>query len=330
MQPKEPKAIDTMRHSLAHIMATAITTIWPGTKLGIGPVVENGFYYDIDIDGVTISTDDFKQIEKEMRRIISENQSFVRSEKSIDEALSWAKSTKQPYKEELLNDLRRSGTTIAKDLDADEIGTIAEGDSAVEKVSFYTNGNFTDLCRGPHVNDTGKVGAFKLMRVAGAYWRGKETNPQMQRVYGVAFETEKELRQYLNLLEEAKKRDHRKLGQELDLFVFSPIIGSGLPMFTPRGTILRQEIERFAESFRLNRGYQKVWIPHIAKVDIYKTSGHFEKFPELLRFNSSESGDELALKPVNCPHHTQIYASKPRSYRGEESGIYFLGIQFGA
>lgn len=315
MQPKEPKAIDTMRHSLAHIMATAITTIWPGTKLGIGPVVENGFYYDIDIDGVTISTDDFKQIEKEMRRIISENQSFVRSEKSIDEALSWAKSTKQPYKEELLNDLRRSGTTIAKDLDADEIGTIAEGDSAVEKVSFYTNGNFTDLCRGPHVNDTGKVGAFKLMRVAGAYWRGKETNPQMQRVYGVAFETEKELRQYLNLLEEAKKRDHRKLGQELDLFVFSPIIGSGLPMFTPRGTILRQEIERFAESFRLNRGYQKVWIPHIAKIDTYKTSGHFEKFPELLRFNSSESGDELALKPVNCPHHTQIYASKPRSYR---------------
>lgn len=312
---KDLDNIYAMRHSLAHIMATAVTTLWPEARLGVGPVVENGFYYDIDIPGVTISTEDFKQIEKEMRKVIAQKQEFIKIDKSIDEALDWAKTAKQPYKTELLNDLKRSGTTIARDLDKEELGTIAEGDSAVDEVSFYTNGEFTDLCRGPHVESTDKVGAFKLMRVAGAYWRGKEENPQMQRLYGVAFETEQELKDYLKMLEEAKKRDHRKLGKELDLFVFSPIIGAGLPMFTPKGAILRQEIERFAESFRLNRGYQKVWIPHIAKIDTYKTSGHFEKFPELLRFNSSESGDELALKPVNCPHHTQIYASKPRSYR---------------
>ncbi|MEO8862958.1 MAG: threonine--tRNA ligase [Candidatus Saccharimonadales bacterium] len=307
--------LHAMRHSLAHIMATAITTLWPETKLGVGPVVENGFYYDIDLGDTKISEDDFKQIETEMRKIISENQPFERSELPIDEAIQWAEKAGQTYKNELLNDLKRAGTTVAKDLDKDELGTITEGDSAVESVSFYRNGSFIDLCRGPHVESTGKVGAFKLMRVAGAYWRGKETNPQMQRLYGVAFATEKELRQYLHMLEEAKKRDHRKLGAELDLFVISPLIGAGLPLFTPRGTILRDELDKFAQSFRLNRGYQKVWIPHIAKLDTYKTSGHYEKFPELLKFTSTESGDELALKPVNCPHHTQIYASKPRSYK---------------
>lgn len=304
-----------MRHSLAHIMATAISKRWPDAKFGVGPVVENGFYYDVDLGDKKISEEDFATLEEEMKAVIKADYTFEKSELEIDKAIKWAKDSNQPYKQELLNDLKRSGTTIAKDIDSEELGIEAGDQSEVDKVSFYKNGPFTDLCRGPHAESTGKVGAFKLMRVSGAYWRGKETNPQMQRVYGVAFETEKELRQYLNMLEEAKKRDHRKLGQELDLFVFSPIIGSGLPMFTPKGTILRQEIERFAESFRLNRGYQKVWIPHIAKIDTYKTSGHFEKFPELLRFNSSESGDELALKPVNCPHHTQIYASKPRSYR---------------
>ena len=304
-----------MRHSLAHIMATAISKRWPDAKFGVGPVVENGFYYDVDLGDKKISEEDFATLEEEMKAVIKADYTFEKSELEIDKAIKWAKDSNQPYKQELLNDLKRSGTTVAKDIDSEELGIEAGDQSEVDKVSFYKNGPFTDLCRGPHAESTGKVGAFKLMRVSGAYWRGKETNPQMQRVYGVAFETEKELRQYLNMLEEAKKRDHRKLGQELDLFVFSPIIGSGLPMFTPKGTILRQEIERFAESFRLNRGYQKVWIPHIAKIDTYKTSGHFEKFPELLRFNSSESGDELALKPVNCPHHTQIYASKPRSYR---------------
>lgn len=315
MQPKEPKAIDTMRHSLAHIMATAITTIWPGTKLGIGPVVENGFYYDIDIDGVTISTDDFKQIEKEMRRIISENQSFVRSEKSIDEALSWAKSTKQPYKEELLNDLRRSGTTIAKDLNAEEIGTITEADSAVEKVSFYTNGSFTDLCRGPHVNDTGKVGAFKLMRVAGAYWRGKETNPQMQRVYGVAFETEKELRRHLNLLEEAKKRDHRKLGQELDLFYFHNT-APGMPYWLPNGVALYNELVNFWRYEHSKRGYMEIVSPLINKKELYQTSGHFDHYwEEMFTTEETDEGELYGLKAMNCPNAMIIFGRKQHSYR---------------
>ncbi len=305
-----------MRHSLAHITAAAVQHLWPEAKFGVGPVVKDGFYYDIDIPNVTISTDDFDKIEAEMRKIIEEKQAFERSEKHVDEAINWAKEVKQPYKEELLNDLKRSGTTVAKDLNADELGTIAEGDGAIENVSFYTNGDFTDLCRGPHVEDTGKVGAFKLSRVAGAYWRGKETNPQIQRLYGVAFETPKDLRKYLEMQEEAKKRDHRKLGVDLDLFVFSELVGSGLPMFTPRGTVLREEIENFSNELRQNRGFQKVSIPHITKKELYEKSGHWDKFgDELFLVKSQETKDELVLKPMNCPHHTQIYASKPRSYR---------------
>ena len=307
--------LHAMRHSLAHITASAVQQLWPEAKFGVGPVVENGFYYDIDLGDTTISHDDFGKIEKKMRGIIAQNQTFKRTEKPIDEAIVWAKGAGQPYKEELLNDLKRAGTTIAKDLDADELGTITEGDAQVENVSFYSNGPFTDLCRGPHVESTGKVGAFKLMRIAGAYWRGKEGNPQIQRLYGVAFETQEELDHYLHMLEEAKARDHRKLGRELDLFSSSQLIGAGLPLFSPRGTVLRDKIEQLAQSYRLERGYARVWIPHIAKIDTYKTSGHFEKFPELLRFTSSESGDELALKPVNCPHHTQIFAAEPRSYK---------------
>lgn len=304
-----------MRHSLAHIMAQSVQHIWPEARFGVGPVVEHGFYYDIDLGSSQISEEDFKRIEKEMRTIINKNYEFVRSEKQIDEAIGWSRDTKQPYKEELLNDLKRAGTTLASDLDAAEMGTITDGDAVLDKVSFYTDGDFTDLCRGPHVDSTGKVGAFKLMRVAGAYWRGKETNPQMQRLYGVAFETEEDLAAHLNMLEEAKKRDHRNLGKELDIFTSSQLIGAGLPLFTPRGTVLREKLNDLAQSYRSKHGYQKVWIPTIAKLDTYKVSGHFEKFPELLRFVSSESGDELALKPVNCPHHSQIYAGRPRSYR---------------
>lgn len=305
-----------MRHSLAHIMATAVTTLWPEAKLGVGPVVENGFYYDIDIPGVTISTDDFKKIEEQMRKVINANQPFERSEKSIDEGIAWAEQAKQPYKVELLNDLKRSGTTLAKDLDADELGTIAEGDSAVDTVSFYTNGEFTDLCRGPHVESTGKVGAFKLMRVAGAYWRGKEGNPQMQRLYGVAFSTKEELNNYLQMLEEAKKRDHRKLGKELDLFTFSDLVGAGLPLFTDRGTVLREELSRFTQEIRENTGFKRVWTPVIAKTDLYKASGHWDKFgDELFLVKSQETSDEFVLRPMNCPHHVQLYASQPRSYR---------------
>jgi threonyl-tRNA synthetase len=307
--------LHAMRHSLAHITASAVKRIWPSAKFGIGPVVENGFYYDIDLGSEVISETSFGKIEKTMRRIISEGQDFERSTMSIDQAIEWAKENGQPYKEELLNDLKRSGTTVAKDLDADEMGTISNGDSAVSEVSFYRNGDFTDLCRGPHVTNTKEVGAFKLLRVAGAYWRGDEKNPQMQRLYGVAFPTQGELDVYLERLEQAKQRDHRKLGKELDIYTSSNLIGAGLPLFTPRGTILRDKINELAQSYRLKHGYEKVWIPHIAKLDTYKTSGHFEKFPELLRFTSMESGDELALKPVNCPHHTQIFAGRPRSYK---------------
>ena len=307
--------LHAMRHSLAHITAAAVQRLWPEAKFGVGPVVDNGFYYDIDLGEIKISEANFGKIEKEMRGIINYGDDFERFEMPIDQAIDWAKQNNQPYKEELLNDLKRAGTTVAKDLDVSELGLATDGEAAVENVSFYKNGNFVDLCRGPHVHNTKDVGAFKLLRVAGAYWRGNEKNPQMQRLYGVAFATQEELDQYLENLELAKQRDHRRLGEELDLFTGSQLIGAGLPLFTPRGTILRDKLNELAQSYRVNRGYQKVWIPHIAKLDTYKVSGHFEKFPELLRFTSTESGDELALKPVNCPHHTQLYAGRPRSYR---------------
>lgn len=316
MADQQQDQLHPMRHSLAHIMATAVTTLWPHARLGVGPVVENGFYYDIDLGDTKLSEADFKRIEETMRQVINRDEPFERFELPVDDAINWAKEAGQPYKEELLNDLKRAGTTVAKDLDAAELGTIAEGDAQVENVSFYKNGNFTDLCRGPHVASTGKVGAFKLLRVAGAYWRGKETNPQMQRLYGVAFATKEELAKYLEMLEEAKKRDHRRLGQELDLFTFSPLVGSGLPLFTPRGTVIREELTNFAESLRKASGFERVSIPHITKTDLYKVSGHWDKFgDELFLVKSQETSDEFALKPMNCPHHNQIYASRPRSYR---------------
>jgi len=307
--------LHAMRHSLAHIMATAISRLWPEVKLGVGPVIENGFYYDVDLGETTLSEADFEKIEAEMTKVIKENLPFERFELPIDEAIAWSKEAKQPYKEELLNDLKRAGTTVAKDLAAAELGTIAEGDAAMERVSFYRNGDFTDLCRGPHVESTGEVGAFKLMRVAGAYWRGNEKNAQMQRVYGVAFATPKELRQYLDMLEEAKKRDHRKLGQELDLFTFSDLVGPGLPMYTPRGTVLIEEIKGALKDISRRYDMLPVSIPHLAKIELYETSGHAQKFDEELFRVKSHYEQEFILKPVNCPHHTQIYASRPRSYR---------------
>lgn len=306
-----------MRHSCAHVLATAIQQLWPQAKFGVGPVVANGFYYDIDLGPDTkLSEDDFDRIEKVMHDVVKQNLSFEKFEQSIDDALVWAEQANQPYKTELLNDLKRAGTTIAKDLNADELGTIAADESATDTVSFYKNGDFTDLCRGPHVASTGKLGAFKLLRVSGAYWRGNDQNAQMQRVYGVAFTTPKELRQHLEMLEEAKKRDHRKLGQELDLFTFSERVGSGLPLFTPRGTVLREQLTNFAESLRRASGFERVSIPHITKTDLYKVSGHWDKFgDELFIAPSQETSDEFALKPMNCPHHNEIYAAKPRSYR---------------
>lgn len=308
--------LHAMRHSLAHITAQAVQHLWPEAKFGVGPVVENGFYYDIDLGDTKVSEDNFNKIEKQMRGIIARDFSFERSEKSIDEAIEWARENNQPYKEELLNDLKRSGTTIAKDLDSAELGLAAEGDAAIETVSFYTDGDFTDLCRGPHAESTGKVGAFKLMRVAGAYWRGNEKNPQMQRLYGVAFATQEELGAHLKLLEEARLRDHRRLGKELDLYTMSPLVGAGLPLFTPRGTVLREKVTQLSNQLREARGFTKVWTPNITKTSLYETSGHWAKFgDELFLVTSQETDDKMALKPMNCPHHTQIYASQPRSYR---------------
>ena len=291
----EESLVMKQRHTLSHVLAAAVKRIYAGTttlQFGVGPAIENGFYYDIDFGGVKVSDEDLKKIEKEMRKIIAQKQEMVYSEKSREEALKWAEENGQKFKAELINDLPDD-----------------------ETISFYTLGEFEDLCKGPHVEDTGKVGAFKLDKVAGAYWRGDEKREMLTRIYGLAFETQEELDEYIKKQEEAKARDHRKLGKELDLFCFSDLVGSGLPMFTPRGTILRDILNDFSQSYRIKAGYKKVCIPHIALVDLYKTSGHLEKFPEMLQFVSQESGDHLAIKPVNCPHHSQIYASQPRSYR---------------
>lgn len=311
MENKEEKLFK-MRHSLAHIMAAAVQRIYPDAKFGVGPAINDGFYYDIDLGDNKISENNFGKIEKAMRRIIVESQDFVRSEVSIEDAINWAKENNQPYKLELLNDLKNAGTTNAK--------ILAEGDfelgDGAETVSFYTNGNYKDLCRGPHLSNTKEVGAFKLMRVAGAYWRGDEKNPQMQRLYGVAFETQEELDDYLRKMEEAKKRDHRKLGKELDLYTVSPLVGIGLPLFTPRGTILRDILANYSNQLRQKYGFEKVWTPHITKKDLYEKSGHWAKFgEELFLVKSQVTGGQFALKPMNCPHHTQIFASNPRSYK---------------
>jgi threonyl-tRNA synthetase len=302
-----------MRHSLAHIMATAIQELHPMAKFGVGPVVEHGFYYDVDLKE-RLSEDDLTQIEHKMKEIIKSRYTFEHSTMSLADAITFFESKDQIYKVQLLNDLKDHGTTSASEIDREQMG-VEIGESKVSEVSIYTDGPFTDLCRGPHVETTGQVGAFKLMRVSGAYWRGDEKNAQLQRIYGVGFTTKDELHKHLLFLKEAEARDHRKLGKELDLFTFSPLIGSGLPLFTPRGTVLRNELIRFSEEVRAGYGFERVFIPHIAKINAYKTSGHLEKFPELMQFTSLESGDALALKPVNCPHHTQLYASRPRSYR---------------
>lgn len=307
--------LHAMRHSLAHLTAAAVQQLWPEAKFGVGPVVENGFYYDIDLGERKISEEDFPKIEATMSKLIAENQDFERFTMPIDQAIEWARDNKQPYKEELLNDLKRAGTTAAKDIDSEELGLASDGEAAVSEVSFYKNGSFVDLCRGPHITNTREVGVFKLMRVAGAYWRGKEGNPQMQRLYGVAFATQPELDEFLKNQELARQRDHRKLGVELDLFTFSPLVGAGLPLFTPRGTILRDKLGAFSQQLQAAAGYERVAIPHLTKVDLYKTSGHYDKYPERFEVTSVESDDLFMMKPMNCPHHTQIYASRPRSYR---------------
>ena len=308
--------LKSMRHSLAHIMAQAIQHLWPQAKFGVGPAIDNGFYYDIYLDNGTISEADLPKIEEEMRKIVAADYPFERRDVSVEEAIDWAIKGDQSFKVELLNDLKRSGTTVASELAGEKMGSVSDGDSKVETVSLYSQGDYTDLCRGGHVDSTGKVGAFKLTKTAGAYWRGNENNPQMQRIYGVAFATQEELDEYLNRLEIAKQRDHRKLGKELDLYTTSPLVGIGLPLFTPRGTILRDIVTQYSNQLRQKFGFEKVWTPHITKKDLYETSGHWAKFgEELFLVKSQETSDEMALKPMNCPHHTQIFASRPRSYR---------------
>lgn len=304
-----------MRHSLAHIMAASIQKLWPKVEFGVGPATDDGFYYDLIISDYSLSEEDLKKIDLEMQKIIKLDLPFEKYELPIDEALEWARQANQPYKVELLNDLKRAGTTLAKDLSPEEMGTIVKGNTKLDNVSFYRCGEFVDLCRGPHVSSTGEVGKFKLTRVSGAYWRGDIKNNQLQRIYGVAFNTDQELATYLKGLEEAKIRDHRKLGHELDLFVISDLVGPGLPLFTARGTILRQQLINFSEQLQKESGYEAVWTPHMTKIELYKKSGHYDKYLERFDVSSVESDDSFMLKPMNCPHVTQIYASRPRSYR---------------
>lgn len=285
--------LEKMRHTLSHVLAAAVSELYPTTTFGVGPAIEDGFYYDIDFGEAKVNEKDLKRIEKKMREIIKKKLPLEKVIKTREQAFEWAAEHEQKYKTELIKDL-------------------PEG----EEISFYKLGDlFVDLCKGPHVENTSEIGAFKLTRVAGAYWRGDEKREMLTRIYGVAFETKEELEEYLKKQEEAKERDHRKLGKELDLFCNSPLVGSGLPLFTPRGTILRDKLNEFTQGYRLRCGYKKVCIPHIANIDLYKTSGHYEKFPEMLQFVSQESGDQLAIKPVSCPHHSQIFASVPRSYK---------------
>lgn len=308
--PKDQSKIETMRHSAAHVLAAAVLELYPGAKLGVGPIIENGFYYDFALPK-PISPDAFQKIEKRMREIMKRNEAFKKEEMSIAKAIKFFKEQKQPFKVELLQDLKSKGTTAIKEDESQDIDTKKKG-----KATIYWTGKFVDLCRGPHLKTTREIGDFKLTKLAGAYWRGDEKNPQLTRIYGVAFATESELKKHLKMLEEAERRDHRKIGQELDLFTFSPLVGSGLPMFTPRGTFLRRAIEEFVISMQEPLGYKQVWIPHISKSDLYKTSGHWDKFEDdLFHVSSKKSDIEFVLKPMNCPHHTQIYAARPRSYR---------------
>lgn len=291
--------VDKMRHSLSHVLAAAVQELYPTTTFGIGPAIENGFYYDIDFGGEKVSDADLPKIEKKMRGIIARGAKMQEREATRDEALSWAKENGQRLKTELIAELADGETITFYDMVAPD-GTVI----------------FTDLCKGPHVEDLKEIGAFKLSRVAGAYWRGDEKREMLTRIYGLAFEMEDELAEYLKRQEEAKARDHRKLGKELELYCFSDLVGAGLPMFTQRGTILRDMLANYSLSLRQRAGFGRVWTPHITKMDLYKTSGHYAKFgDELFLVKSQVNGEEFALKPMNCPHHTQIFASKPRTYK---------------
>ncbi len=284
----------TFKHSSAHLMAEALEAIYPGIKFGTGPATDNGFYYDVDPGDHQISSDDFPKIEQKMLELAREKNVYVRKPISKEDALAYFKEKGDEYKIELI-----------------------EKRGADEALTLYEQGGFVDLCRGPHLPDTGKIKAVKLMNIAGAYWQGDENRQQMTRVYGVSFPKQKDLKQYLELLEEAKKRDHRKLGAELELFMFSERVGAGLPIWLPKGTALRTRLENFLKQEQIKRGYQPVITPHIGKKDLYVTSGHYEKYGEdsFQPIQTPREGEEFLLKPMNCPHHCEIYGHRPHSYR---------------
>jgi len=278
-------------HTTSHIMAQAVKRLFPNAKVTIGPSIENGFYYDFDIEK-PFSEEDLLKIEEEMKNIIKEDLVIEKFVLPKDEAIKLMKEKDEPYKVELIEEL-------------------PEG----EEISFYKQGEFTDLCRGPHLPSTGAVKAIKLLNSSGAYWRGDEKNKMLQRIYGISFPKASELEEYLNMLEEAKKRDHRVLGRELDLFCFSDLVGPGLPLYTPKGTILKDELQKEVEKICRSYGFQKVSCPSLANIRLFETSGHAQKFNEELFSVESLKGHEMVLKPVQCPHHTQLFASKMRSYK---------------
>ncbi len=286
-------AKSTLWHSGAHLMAEALEALYPGIKFWVGPPVENGFYYDVDFGGAAFSEKDFDLVEKKMLELARQKNPYVRKDITKADAMAFYKEKGDEYKLDLLEGL--------------EDGTI----------TFYTQGNFTDLCRGPHIPDTGYIRAVKLMNVAGAYWKGDESNKQLTRIYGVAFPKQKMLDEYLVMLEEAKKRDHRKLGKELDLFTFSEKVGQGLPLWLPKGAQLRARLENFLKEAQRKAGYEPVITPHIGNKELYITSGHFAKYgaDSFQPIETPAEGEVYLLKPMNCPHHCEIYKSRPRSYR---------------
>lgn len=306
--------LDRMRHSTAHLLAAAVQQLWPEARFGVGPSVDNGFYYDIDVP-VQLTDVDLPRIETKMRELRNKKLPYERLEVSIDDAIADMEKRGQTFKVELLHLLKEKGSTAVAEETGDAGAVGSDDGGGVRCVSFYKTGDFVDLCRGPHVEDTTRIGAFKLMSVAGAFWRGDARNPQLQRVYGTAFMTKEQLEEYLFRLEEAKKRDHRRLGPQLDLFTFSELVGGGLPLFTPRGTLIRRLLEDFVQSLQEPLGYQRVTIPHITRNDLYRVSGHWDKFSDDLFHVRGKGGEDYCIKPMNCPHHTQIYACRRRSYR---------------
>jgi threonyl-tRNA synthetase len=287
----DEEAQRTYWHSSAHLMAEAIEHHFPGTKFGIGPPIELGFYYDIDMGDHSLTAEDLQQIEKTMEELAKRDVPYVREVKTWEEAVGYFKGKGDQYKLDLLEGLRD------------------------QQITFYHQGNFTDLCFGPHIPSTGRIKAIKLLNVAGAYWRGDEKNKMLQRIYGVSFPSKKELDEHLFRLEEAKRRDHRKLGAELDLFLLTPKVGGGLPLWLPKGTVLRETLEAFLRGEQRKRGYLPVVTPHIGNINLYKTSGHYPYYKESQFTPIKVEAEEYLLKPMNCPHHHQIYMARPRSYR---------------